>query len=190
MEPLPAALRVRGELVVNRWGLMWEAVGTSSNLPILGPPFAKGDRLLIDGSLVDNLPVEVTSSRGEGPVIAVDVKASFRRPGAKGAATSEPAAREPVPEARAPGLLETLARVLLLGSSNTSKAATEHADWVITPQNEGVGLLEFHQLELVYGEAPDRPGRSDGNGTLAAQRRRVGTQRWRKFGNGTVAAVS
>jgi predicted acylesterase/phospholipase RssA len=42
---------------------------------------------------------------------------------------------------------ETLTRVLLLASSNTSGAARRHADLVINPRNEGVGLLEFHQLD-------------------------------------------
>ena len=42
----------------------------------------------------------------------------------------------------------TLARVLLLGSANTSEAARRHADLIIKPRTEGVGLLEFHQLDV------------------------------------------
>jgi NTE family protein len=37
--------------------------------------------------------------------------------------------------------------VLLLGSENTSEAARRHADLVIKPRPEGVGLLEFHQID-------------------------------------------
>ena len=37
--------------------------------------------------------------------------------------------------------------MLLLGSANTSEAARRHADLVIKPRAEGVGLLEFHQLD-------------------------------------------
>jgi NTE family protein len=37
--------------------------------------------------------------------------------------------------------------LLLLGSKNTSEAARRHADLVIRPPAEGVGLLEFHQLD-------------------------------------------
>jgi predicted acylesterase/phospholipase RssA len=48
---------------------------------------------------------------------------------------------------RTPSLGETLARVLLLGSANTSEAASRHANLVIRPRPEGVGLLEFHQLD-------------------------------------------
>lgn len=40
-----------------------------------------------------------------------------------------------------------MARALLLGSVDTAEAARTHADLVITPQNDGVGMLEFHQLD-------------------------------------------
>ena len=32
------------------------------------------DELLIDGSLLDNLPLEPMSASGEGPVLAIDIK--------------------------------------------------------------------------------------------------------------------
>jgi NTE family protein len=48
---------------------------------------------------------------------------------------------------RLPSLGETLTRVLLLGSANTTAAALRRADLVITPRPAGVGLLEFHQLD-------------------------------------------
>jgi predicted acylesterase/phospholipase RssA len=49
--------------------------------------------------------------------------------------------------AMTPTLAETLTRVLLLGSANTSEAASRHADIVIRPRVAGIGLLEFHQLD-------------------------------------------
>jgi NTE family protein len=42
---------------------------------------------------------------------------------------------------------ETLTRLALLASSNTSAAAARHADLVIEPRNPGVGLLEWHQID-------------------------------------------
>jgi predicted acylesterase/phospholipase RssA len=68
-----------GRLVVSRSGPLWEAIGFSMCLPIIAPPQVRGRQLLIDGSLVDNLPVRVMADLGEGPIIAVDVKAWFRR---------------------------------------------------------------------------------------------------------------
>ncbi|HZA58620.1 MAG TPA: patatin-like phospholipase family protein, partial [Solirubrobacterales bacterium] len=135
-----------GELVVHRWGPLWDAVGTSFAIPVLGPAQVRGRRILVDGSLVDNLPVAEMSSLGEGPVIAVDVKASVERPPGRSAEGGGGAASADA-EMRVPSLGETLARVLLLGSTNTSENARRHADWTITPRSGGVGLLEFHQLD-------------------------------------------
>lgn len=129
-------------------GPLFEAVGTSVCIPILAPPQVRGRSLLVDGSLEDNLPVATMASLGEGPIIAVDVKASFVRPGENRSPASAAAATEGRQELRPPSLGETLTRVLLLGSSNTSESARLHADLTIKPRAEGVGLLEFHRLDI------------------------------------------
>lgn len=137
----------RSELVVHRWGGLVDRVGPSIAMPILGPPQVRDGRVLIDGSLIDNLPVGTMAALGEGPIIAVDVKASIERSGAANADARVPAGRFAGGGGRPPGLGETIARVLLLGSSKTSEAARRHADLVIEPKAVGVGLLEFHQLD-------------------------------------------
>jgi predicted acylesterase/phospholipase RssA len=131
-----------GRLVIARHGPLWEAVSFSICLPVIAPPQVRGRELFIDGSLVDNLPVKAMAEMGEGPIIAVDVKATFERSQSSRAPRVQ-SDRQPRP----PGLGETLTRVLLLGSENTSQAAQRHADLVIKPRAEGVGLLEFHQLD-------------------------------------------
>ncbi|HZU60053.1 MAG TPA: MFS transporter [Solirubrobacteraceae bacterium] len=131
-----------GSLVLARHGPLWERVGFSLCLPVIAPPQVRGRDMYIDGSLVDNLPVQAMADLAEGPIIAVDVKASLDPPAAAQGDGARPRRRE-----RPPSLGETLARVLLLGSSNTSESARRHADLVIKPRAEGVGLLEFHQLD-------------------------------------------
>jgi NTE family protein len=130
-----------GRLLIMRWGALWERVGCSMCIPVLAAPQVHGGDLLIDGSLVDNLPVSAIADLGEGPIIAVDVKATFDTANRPAASREQP--REPRP----PRLAETLTRVLLLGSSNTSEEARRHADLVIKPRPDGVGLLEFHQID-------------------------------------------
>jgi predicted acylesterase/phospholipase RssA len=129
-----------GRLEITRYGPLWEAVGFSINLPVIAPPQVRGRKILIDGSLVDNLPVKALADMGEGPVIAVDVKATPRHRG-NGPEPARTRADRP------PGLGETLTRLLLLGSQKTAHAARRHADLVIRPRAEGVGLLEFGQLD-------------------------------------------
>ncbi len=132
-----------GRLEIARHGTLWEAVGLSICLPVIAPPQIRGRELFVDGSLADNLPVKAMADMGEGPIIAVDVKATFERSRSGPAGVRGPGDRPPRP----PSLGETLTRVLLLGSQNTSQAARCHANLVIKPRAEGVGLLEFHQLD-------------------------------------------
>jgi NTE family protein len=132
-----------GRLEIARHGPLWEAVGQSICLPVIAPPHVRGRDLFIDGSLVDNLPVKAMADMAEGPIIAVDVKPTFERPEGGQAAARVRDDRRP----RLPSLGETLMRVLLLGSENTSEAARRHADLLIAPRAGGIGLLEFHQLD-------------------------------------------
>ncbi|HWF25715.1 MAG TPA: DHA2 family efflux MFS transporter permease subunit [Solirubrobacteraceae bacterium] len=126
----------RSELVVHRYGSLAELVLASISLPILAPPRIHDGRALIDGSLLDNLPVAPMADTGEGPVIAVDVKTRTKS-GSRPRRSSSP-----------PPLGETVARVLQLATTNTTDAAARHADFVIRVGVEGVGLLEFHQIDV------------------------------------------
>ena len=137
-----ADLRSR-RLEITRHGPLWEAVGFSICLPVIAPPQVRGRDLFIDGSLLDNLPVKPLAEMAEGPIIAVDVKATPQRL-VKGPERSR--ARDDRPF-RPPSLWETFTRLLLLGSQNTTEAARRHADLVITPRAEGIGLFEFGQLD-------------------------------------------
>ena len=102
-----------GRLEITRYGPLWEAVGFSINLPVIAPPQVRGRKLFIDGSLVDNLPVKAMADMGEGPIIAVDVKATPKRPDNRpgsGTRPRRPAARPPAWARRSPGCCCSAAR--------------------------------------------------------------------------------
>jgi NTE family protein len=140
------------ELVVHRRGELWKAVGASMSLPGLVAPALLGDRMLVDGGVLNNLPVDVMAATGEGPVIAVDVTNRFERPapttnGRRRTGRFRRNRDRGDDEDRLPGLSEALTRALLLGSVDTAEAARVHASLVITPDSDGVGMLEWHQLD-------------------------------------------
>ena len=140
------------DLVVLRRGSLYRSVGASMSLPGLVAPQLIEGRMLVDGGVLNNLPVDVMAATGEGPVIGVDVTHRFEPPatpenGGNGGGRlrlRRRAVREDLP---LPGLTETLTRALMLGSVDTTEVARTHAELVITPPNEGVGMLEFHQLD-------------------------------------------
>lgn len=64
---------VSGERVVLNSGPLALALRASSAVPGVFPPVEMGGRLLVDGCVVDNLPVDVAREMGADFVIAVDI---------------------------------------------------------------------------------------------------------------------
>jgi len=62
-----------GDLTVHRHGLLWEACRASGSMPAYFPPFQKDGDLLVDGGIIDNLPIGVMRGLSEGVVFASDV---------------------------------------------------------------------------------------------------------------------
>jgi len=135
-------------LVIDRDGPLYLAVGCSMALPLIAPPQLRAERVLIDGSLLDNLPLAPMTHTGEGPVVAVDIKGGEEHP-RQNAANIDERARESGWKrgARVPSLPGTISRIALLSSSNTTESARLHADFKIEVRVSGVGLLEFHQID-------------------------------------------
>jgi NTE family protein len=121
-------------VVVHRRGPLFEAVGASMSIPGLVPPLARGGRLLVDGGVLNNLPVDLMVESGEGPVLAVDV---MRRMSA--------AEGDSAPSL--PSIMETLSRATVLGSVERAEGNRTLAGLTITPDVEGVALRDFSRLD-------------------------------------------
>jgi len=69
----------RGQLVVLGTGELVSSVLASSAIPGLLSPVFHGDRIFLDGGVLNNLPVDVVRTMTEGPVVAVDVAVPHNR---------------------------------------------------------------------------------------------------------------
>jgi len=67
-----------GEEVLLDRGYLPEAIMASGTLPSLFEPAAMGDRVLIDGGVVNNYPIEEVKNMGADIVIVVDVQQGLR----------------------------------------------------------------------------------------------------------------
>jgi NTE family protein len=143
------------EAVVHRTGPLTEAIYASLAIPGVFPPVATPEgRLLVDGGVLDNLPVATMARTGEGPVIAIDVtgRAGQHQRAARPGLTrlGRPLRRVLTgSEAEIPRLGETIVRTVMVGSTDTTAAARLHADAVITPQVEGIGLMDWGAIAQV-----------------------------------------
>ena len=136
-------LATRSRVVHDR-GRLVAAVRASVGIPVLLPPVADGARLLVDGGVLDNLPVDLLTERDEGPVVAVNISM-----GGSGAPSSGTGRSGTPRRVRVPALGETLIRTMTIGSGGAVAAAREQGADVVTPATLGVGLLEFHQFDLM-----------------------------------------
>jgi NTE family protein len=140
------------QVVVHRTGPLVPALMATTALPGLFPPVKLDGRLLVDGGVLSNLPVEALSERAEGPLVAVNISmggGGSQGTSAPGGAGSTPTAAprtQPRP-LRTPALGETLLRTMLIGSGGAVADAQQAGAIVITPAAMGVGLLEFHQFD-------------------------------------------
>ena len=147
---------------VHRRGLVTEAVNASARLPVLFAPIPDDrGRLLVDGGVLDNLPVDLLTERDEGPVVAVNI--------AMGGGGDGSRRRSGRP--RVPALGETLLRTMMIGSGGAVSAAQAEGAWVVTPPTLGVGLLEFHQLDrmVAAGRAAARALLEEAGGDLTGR---------------------
>jgi NTE family protein len=140
--------------LVHRRGPLDQAVLASLRLPVLFPPIPTDDgRLLMDGGVLDNLPVDVLLERDEGPVVAVNVSMGGSSGEGRSTRTGRP---------RIPALGETLLRTMMIGAGGAVDAAHRQGAVVLTPATMGVGLLEFHQIDRMV-----QSGREAGRALLA-----------------------
>jgi predicted acylesterase/phospholipase RssA/CRP-like cAMP-binding protein len=63
----------RSTCMVHRTGLVRRGIAASCAVPGLGPPVALGRDILVDGGVINNLPVDIMRGLGRGPVFASSV---------------------------------------------------------------------------------------------------------------------
>ena len=124
---------VTSRLVVHRRGSVIEAVGASMSIPGLVPPLSRSGRLLVDGGVLNNLPIDAMADAAEGPIVAVDVVRRLE-------ASDED-------EPPLPSIMETLSRATVLGSVERAERNRDLALLVIAPEVQQIPLRDFRSLD-------------------------------------------
>lgn len=138
-----------GERVVLDSGDLVDAMRASMAIPVVFSPVERDGRLLVDGGLVDNLPVELARSMGADIVIAVDVSPSLLA----------------VEELHSfVGISEQLVN---LASRESVERQLPLADFALDLRLEGVGLFDFRDADSIIAR-----------GMSAVRRQQTGLSRW------------
>jgi predicted acylesterase/phospholipase RssA len=148
-----------GRSVVHRRGSAVRAVRASVAIPGVLPPVPEGEDLLVDGGVLNNLPIDAMREiNASGPVIAVDVlpphgpraKADYGLDvsGWRLALSKITPGRRATP---VPSLANTIMRSMFVGSEGARAEMLREglADLYLSIKAKGVGLLEFDAVEKV-----------------------------------------
>ncbi len=127
-------------------GLVLDAVWPSMALPGLLPPVDREGELLVDGGLVNPVPVSLARAMGADFVIAVDLNSDIA-----GRLHSQETRLE---EHRVPGAIEVVQSSITIMQVRIarSRMAGEPADVVVAPRLGHLGLLDFQEGEQAIAE--------------------------------------
>jgi NTE family protein len=116
----------RGTRVVLDKGSVAKAVRASSAIPGVFQPVDHQNKMLVDGGVIDNIPVSVAREKGADIVIAVDIS-------------------ENVINFNITNLLEVMLQSIAIMGAENAKTRKKEADVLISPKVGDVGMLDFSQ---------------------------------------------
>lgn len=144
--------------VVHRRGRLTQALRASLSLPGILPPVSIDGHLLVDGGLLDNLPIGVMRRlNGGSRIIAVDVspKADMAAAGELGDQISgwrvlAGRIRHPRTRSTVPGIVEILSRTVAVAGLHFGQEHGRHsADLLLQPPVAAFGTLEFAKVRVI-----------------------------------------
>lgn len=140
-----------GALYVHEIGTLWRALRASCAIPGVLPPVFKDGQVLVDGGVIDNLPVAEMRQRMAGEIIACDVGGSYRLE-----TTIEETELPPLWQMffqwygpirrRRPSLAQILLRAGMVNSDATVGRRRRQTALLLKPPLPGIELLEWREF--------------------------------------------
>ena len=142
-----------GRDYVHRSGLLWRALRASVALPGILPPVTEGGHLLVDGGVMNNLPVDVMAAEARGPIVAVDVageidlRADDERYGERSIFSLIGQRMR-----GSPSIISILMRAGTVGSDLQRRSVRAQADFLFEPPLDGVGMRDWKYFEQAIAQ--------------------------------------
>ncbi len=138
-------------------GLVWKSVRASTSIPGLFPPVIDGASLLVDGAIVNNMPVDIMRSYEDiGTIIAVDVSAPERfetQLPSTGSVSGWGILAQWLMRSRPRVVLPSLPKILVLSALTKSAEISERmkklADFYLQLPVGDYGMLDFNKLRSI-----------------------------------------
>ena len=136
-----------GEEIVIARGSVPEAVRASISIPGIFTVVKRGSRYLVDGGLVNPVPVSLAQRMGADFIIAVNVIPDVTDRAHQGG-------KEKAGSAKEPHIIHILLQSIHIGTYSLVRSSLEKADIVIEPFVAHIGAGEFHRARecVLLGE--------------------------------------
>ena len=142
-----------GHIHEHRIGPLWRALRASAALPGIVPPVTHHGHLLVDGGVMNNLPVDIMRKRRIGPLIACDVTGIIDFSVRDRNYGERPIWRMLWQKvAGMPSIFDILTRAGTLGSEAQRRLVRDEADLLIEPPLEGLGPLDWKSFDRAVAE--------------------------------------
>ena len=137
-----------GRAHIHREGPVWKALRATVSIPGLLPPVVHDSQLLVDGGLMNNMPVDIMATIAEGPVIGVDVAGDEPL-----VADSEDFHEGPWLQVLrrqwqgAPSIVSILMRTGTVGNEVQRRQARAQSTVLFAPPMPGIGLRSWRDFD-------------------------------------------
>jgi NTE family protein len=142
-----------GRIHVHRAGPLWRALRASVALPGILPPVTHHGHLLVDGGVMNNLPVDVMAQRQSGPIIASDVTGELDI-----RVTDERYGERPwwwllwQRMRGSPSILSILMRSGTVGSEAQRRLVRDQVNYLFEPPLPDIGLRDWKKFDQAVAE--------------------------------------
>jgi len=153
--PLPfycvSADLARGCAVTHQSGPLWRALRSSIAIPGVLPPVCSGGQVLVDGGVIDNLPIAAMRKFNAGPIIGIDI-AGQHALAADLDETDLPRVWTLLTQRwrgypKRPGILRILLRAGMVNSATTADQNRALSDLMLTPPVDNIDLLAWERFD-------------------------------------------
>ncbi len=133
-----------GQVSVHRSGPLWSAIRASTAIPGVLAPVVESGHILVDGGVLNNMPIDLMLAMKRGPVIAVDVARKQSVVGEAEGLEDRPL-RELIRARRrgTPNIIGLLMRAGTVGSEAQIRQLRPQVDLLIEPALHGISMLDW-----------------------------------------------
>jgi NTE family protein len=128
---------ISGKRIVIKDGDLAEAISASSAVPLLFSPIESDGKLLIDGGVRANVPVDVAIELKMDIIVAVDITSPLRKK----------------QDLKAPWEIADQVTTIMMGTERTKQLKL--ADIVVKPDLEGINSAEFEDIQQLISKGEE-----------------------------------